>query len=111
MKVLILIFLFDFLADGCYNYKNLSELNRNSDHVLPLSGSSLCDNVFTRGWYRFVGAAGKKCQQRVSQHTDVVQTGQVGWMVLILQWKMVKSEERSVLVTVIQVADRKKKFL
>ena len=53
----------------------------------------------------------KKCQQRVCQHTDVVQTGQVGWMVLILQWKMVKSEERSVLATVIQVADTKKKFL
>ena len=27
----------------------------------------------------------QKCQQRVCQHSDVVQTGQAGWMVLILQ--------------------------
>ena len=32
---------------------------------------------------------GQKCQQSVCQHSDVVQTDQVGWMVLILQWKMV----------------------
>ena len=46
----------------------------------------------------------QKCQQRVCQHTNVVQTGQVGWMVLILQWKMVKFQERSALVIVIQGA-------
>ena len=28
---------------------------------------------------------GQKCQQHVCQHSDVVQTGQAGWMVLILQ--------------------------
>ena len=48
---------------------------------------------------------GQKCQQRVCQHTDVVQTGQAGWMVLILQWKMVRSKERSALVIVLQVAN------
>ena len=47
----------------------------------------------------------QKCQQRVCQHTNVVQTGQVGWMVLILQWKMVKFQERSALVIVFQGAE------
>ena len=32
----------------------------------------------------------RKCQQPVCKCTDVVQTSQAGWMVLILQWKMVK---------------------
>ena len=41
-----------------------------------------------------------KCQQRMCQHTDVVQIGQAGWMVLILQWKTVKFPARSALVTV-----------
>ena len=40
----------------------------------------------------------QKCQQHVCQHTDVVQTGQAGWMVLILQWKMVKLSGGSALV-------------
>ena len=43
---------------------------------------------------------GQKCQQRVCQHLDAAQPGQAGWMVLIPQWKMVKSEERSALVIV-----------
>ena len=47
----------------------------------------------------------QKCQQRVCQHTDVVQTGQAGWMVLILQWMMMKFSERSALAIVLQVAD------
>ena len=47
----------------------------------------------------------QKCQQRVCQHSDVVQTGQAGWMVLILQWKMVKFPGRSALAIVIQVAN------
>ena len=42
----------------------------------------------------------QKCQQHVCQHTDVVQTGQAGWMVLILQCKMVKFKWRSALVIV-----------
>ena len=40
----------------------------------------------------------QKCQQRVCQHTVVVQPGQVGWMVNILQWKIVKFKGRSALV-------------
>ena len=47
----------------------------------------------------------QKCQQRVYQHTDVVQTGQVGWMVFILRWKMVKFKGRSALVIALLVAD------
>ena len=47
----------------------------------------------------------QKCQQRVCQHTDVVQTGQAGWMVLILHWKMVKFTERSALVIALLVAN------
>ena len=42
----------------------------------------------------------QKCQQRVCQRTDVIQTGQAGWMVLSLQWKMVKFSGRSALVVV-----------
>ena len=53
----------------------------------------------------------QKCQQHVCQSTDVVQTGQVGWMVLILQWKMVKSAARSALVIVIVVANTLEIFL
>ena len=52
----------------------------------------------------------QKCQQRVCQHTNVVQTGQVGWMVLILQWKMVKFQERSALVIVFQGAKARQLF-
>ena len=52
----------------------------------------------------------QKCQQRVCQHSDVVQTGQAGWMMLILQWKMVKFPERSALVTVRRVANIISKF-
>ena len=44
-----------------------------------------------------------KCQQHVCQHSDVVQTGQAGWMVFILQWKMVKWTGRSALVIVILI--------
>ena len=47
----------------------------------------------------------QKCQRRVCQHTGVVQTGQAGWMVLILHWKMVKFTERSALVIALLVAN------
>ena len=47
----------------------------------------------------------QKCQQRVCQHADVVQTGQAGWMVLILQWKMVKLKEESALAIALLVAN------
>ena len=42
----------------------------------------------------------QKCQQRVWNHTTVAQTGLAGWMMLILQWKMVKFPGRSALVNV-----------
>ena len=53
----------------------------------------------------------QECQQRVCYHIDVLQTGQGGWMVLILQWKMVKFTERSALVIVTPVANSQKRFL
>ena len=53
----------------------------------------------------------QKCQQRVCQHTDVVQAGQAGWMVLILQWKMVKFPEKSALVIALLVAKAQRRFL
>ena len=46
----------------------------------------------------------QKCQQRVCQHTGVVQPGQAGWLELILQWKMVKFPGWSVLVIALLVA-------
>ena len=51
--------LFNFLADPCHNYRNLSEANRKSSIVTP-DGAELCDNPLPVGWYRFVGAAGTK---------------------------------------------------
>ena len=53
----------------------------------------------------------QKCQQHVCQSTDVVQTGQVGWVLLILKWKMVKSKARSALVIALLVANTLHKFL
>ena len=53
----------------------------------------------------------QKCQQRVCKHTDVVQNGQVGWMVLILLLKMVRSKERSALVIVVQIANTANKLM
>ena len=53
----------------------------------------------------------QKCQQRVCQQTDVVQTGQAGWMVLILQWKMVTFKGGSALVIALVVAETQEKFL
>ena len=52
----------------------------------------------------------QKCQQHVCQHSDVVQTGQAGWMVLILLWKMVKSSARSASAIVLQVANFQSPF-
>ena len=53
----------------------------------------------------------QKCQQRVCQYSDVVQTGRAGWMVLILRWEMVKLKGRSALVIALLVANTKKMFL
>ena len=52
----------------------------------------------------------QKCQQRVCQPSDVVQTGQAGWMVLILQWMMMKFQERSALAIVAPVANIQAQF-
>ena len=53
----------------------------------------------------------QKCQQRVCQHTDVVQPGQAGWMALILQWKMVKFKGRYAFVIALLVAEGQTRFL
>ena len=52
----------------------------------------------------------QKYQKCVCQHTDAVQTGQVGWMMLMLQWKMVKLNGRSALVIVLTVANMQSEF-
>ena len=69
------------------------------------------DNQLLERWFRFVGAAVTKIQQRVCQHIDVVQTGQAGWMVLILQWKMMRFSERFALVIVLPVVNTQQRFL
>ena len=53
----------------------------------------------------------QKCPQHVCQHSDVVQAGQAGWMVLILRWEMAKLKGRSALVIALLVAKTKKIFL
>ena len=53
----------------------------------------------------------QKCQQGVCQHTDVVHAGQAGWMMLILQWKMVKLKEQSALAIALMVANTEKLLL
>ena len=52
--------LFNLIADPCYDYQNLSDANRKSSSVTPVSGPVFCENQLTGGWYRFVGAAGTK---------------------------------------------------
>ena len=52
-------FLFHFVADPCYHYKNLTDANRKISYKTP-NGLGLCDNQLPEGWYRFVGAAGTK---------------------------------------------------
>ena len=53
-------YIFNFLANLCYNYHNLSDANRKSSYVTPISGLALCDEKLPKGWYRFVGAAGTR---------------------------------------------------
>ena len=52
--------LFNFLADPCYNYQNLSDATRKSSYITQENSQPLCDNKLLEGWYRFVGAAGTK---------------------------------------------------
>ena len=51
-----------------------------------------------------------KCQKHVCQHTDVVPIGQGGWLMLILQWKMIKLKGRSALVVILPVANMQSQF-
>ena len=60
---------------------------------------------FSRGGIVLWEMQEQKCQQRVCQRTDVVQTGQAGCMALILPWKMVKFFGRSALVIEMLVAN------
>ena len=50
---------FHFVADSCYHYINLSEANRKISCITHYD-SKLCDRQLPEGWYRFVGAAGRK---------------------------------------------------
>ena len=50
---------FDFAVDPCYKYTHLTDSKRKSSYSTPPTEAS-CDNSFSAGWYRFVGAAGTK---------------------------------------------------
>ena len=54
---------FNFLADPCHNYKNLSDADRKSTYITPY-GEEKCDDdsssIIFEKWYRFVGDAGTK---------------------------------------------------
>ena len=92
-------------------YKDLSDANKRRSNKTPKSGPVLGDNQFLERWFRFMGAAVTKIQQRMCQHIDVVQTVQAGWMVLILQWKMMRFSERFTLVIVLPVVNTQERFL
>ena len=57
--MLITAIIFNFLADPCTTYEEVSEANRISNYKTPLYGPALCDK-YLEGWYRFVGAAGTR---------------------------------------------------
>nr|XP_058971550.1 uncharacterized protein LOC131797909 [Pocillopora verrucosa] len=48
-----------YRSDSCYHYINLSEANRKISCITHYD-SKLCDRQLPEGWYRFVGAAGRK---------------------------------------------------
>ena len=52
-------FLFHFVADPCYQYKNLSDASRKRSYITPVY-QEVCDDQLPEEWYRFVGAAGTK---------------------------------------------------
>ena len=68
----------------------------------------LCDDQLPEGWYRFVGAAGTKMS---TTRVPAYRCSQAGWMVLILQWKMVKFPGWSALVIALLVANTQHVFL
>ena len=53
----------------------------------------------------------QKCQQHMCQVTDVEQPSQAGWMMIILQWKMVKFKGWSAFLVALLAAQLKKRFL
>ena len=73
-------------------------LHRNMDHICVTT-------YYPRDGIVLWELQEQECQQRVCQHIDVVQTGQAGWMVLILQWKMVTFFGRSALVIALLVVN------
>ena len=79
-------------------------LHRQTDHIC-VTTNSLGDGIVL--WE----LQEQKCQQRLCQHLDVVQTGQAGCMVLILHLKMVKFSGRSALVIAILFANTQHRFL
>ena len=94
---------FHFEADLRYHYKNLSEAKRNRIHETPLSGPVLCDIQLPEGWYRFVGAAGAKMPTTRVPAFRCGTDWPDGWLVLILQRKLVKFTGRSAIAIVITV--------
>ena len=104
--------LLHFVADPCHHYKNLSEASRKVSYSTPV-GLGLCDNQLPniRNGIVLWELQEQKCQQHVCQHTNVVQTGQAGWWLLILKWKMVRFKGRSALVIALLVANTQQKFM
>ena len=100
---------FDFAVDPCYEYKNLSHRKKKGITILPIMEGGVIrdpmDGIVLREEQE------QKCQQHVCQHTGVVQPALAGWMVPILQWKMVKFSGRSALVLILWVANTIPKFL
>ena len=83
MRIKIIRFhFFNFVAEHCDNYKNLSDAYRKSNHETPISKDATKNSL--RDGIVLWELQEQKCQQRMCQHWDVVHTYQVGWMVLIL---------------------------
>ena len=69
------------------------------------------DNQLLEGWFRFVGAAVTKMPTTRVPAYRCNTDWSAGWMVLILQWKMMRFSERSALVTVLPVVNTQQRFL
>lgn len=101
---------FNLVVDTCFHYKHLNETNRKNNYKTPLK-FVLCDKQLQEGWYRFVGAAGTKMPTTRVPAFRCGTNWSAGWMVLILQWKMVWLPRRSALVIVIPVANTGQRFM
>ena len=76
-----------------------------TERVIAHLPSQLCvTTCYLRDGIVLEELQGQKCQQCLCQNTDVVQTGQVGWMELNQQWQMVKYIGRSASPNVITLA-------